>query len=310
MGIGETLSQLNRLDRLSWASDGANWPHREMSRFIEANGLTWHVQHSLCKNADAPTILLLHGTGASSHSWAGVIAQLKDHFHLIAPDLPGHAFTDLPLARQFSTQLSLPGMARGMAALLREMKLTPDIVIGHSAGAAIGVRMCLDDLIAPREIISINGALMPLHGVAGQIFSPMAKLMAATPLVPQLFSWRATSPSVVKRLLESTGSSLNAQSAAIYARLVRNPGHATGALGMMAHWDLVSLARELPKLKVLLHLIAAQNDGTIAPKQSQQVHQLVAGSRFTLLQELGHLAHEEKPELISAIILNSKEYKK
>ncbi len=309
MSLDTALTQLNRLDRLSWASDGAQWPHRETSRFITAGGLGWHVQLSLCKAPSVATILLLHGTGASSHSWAGVITQLKDRFHIITPDLPGHAFTDLPFSRQFSSQLSLPGMARGVAALLREMKLAPDIVIGHSAGAAIAVRLCLDGLIAPREIISMNGALLPLHGIAGQIFSPMAKLMAATPLVPQLFSWRATNPSVVKSLLKSTGSTLNEQSAAIYARLVRNPGHATGALGMMAHWDLVPLARELPQLKVPLHLVAASNDGTISPRQSEQVHRLVAGSRFTLLPDLGHLAHEEKPELLAQIVINPREYK-
>ena len=61
-------------DRLHWETDGAAWPHREASRFVVAGGCRWHVQ--VMGAVDAPALWLLHGTGASSHSWRALLPLL------------------------------------------------------------------------------------------------------------------------------------------------------------------------------------------------------------------------------------------
>ena len=66
------------------------WPHRTLSRSIDVGNLRWHVQIA---GETGPTILLLHGTGASAHSWSEIIPQLAAHARIVVPDLPGHAFT-------------------------------------------------------------------------------------------------------------------------------------------------------------------------------------------------------------------------
>ena len=76
--------------RLDWTVDGADWPNRDASRFVEAGGLRWHVQVM----GTGPVALLVHGMGASSHSWRDVAPLLASRFTVIIPDLPGHAFTD------------------------------------------------------------------------------------------------------------------------------------------------------------------------------------------------------------------------
>jgi magnesium chelatase accessory protein len=205
--------------------------------------------------------------------------------------------------------LSLPGMARAVHALLQTLGVTPALVIGHSAGAAIGVRMCLDGLIAPQLVVGVNGAFLPLGGLAGQIFSPVAKLMAAAPFVPKLFSWRATDPAVLQKLIDSTGSTLDATGLALYGKLVSNPGHAAGALGMMANWDLPRLARDLPMLTTPLCLVVGSNDRTVAPQQASRVLAMLlpptatANSRLVTLEGLGHLAHEERPDWVADVVL-------
>ena len=164
--------------------------------------------------------------------------------------------------------------------------------------------MCLSGLAAPEKIVSLNGALLPLGGVAGRLFAPVARLMAATPLVPRLFSWRAADPAVLQGLLDGTGSRLDAAGTALYGQLVSNPGHAAGALGMMANWDLFSLEQELPKLQTPLALVVGANDRTISPRQAQQVFALLAPPArvpIVTLDGLGHLAHEERPDLVAAL---------
>lgn len=295
--------------RLNWERDGTHWPHREYSRFVQAAGLRWHVQ-LMGVDADLPTLLLLHGTGASTHTWRALIPLLTPHFKVLSLDLPGHAFTDMPAAGTSLRQLSLPGMARAVGDLLTIMKVSPNVIVGHSAGAAIAVRMALDGLAIPQRIIGINGALQPLSGLAGQVFSPVAKLMSALPFVPSLFAWQAEQPSVVQKLIASTGSKLDDAGMALYGQLVRNPGHAAGALGMMANWDLPQLAIDLPRLASPLSLMVGSNDLTVPPRQAARLVALwpessaVPPPLIVNLPGLGHLAHEERPEWVAAHIVN------
>lgn len=293
---------------LDWSRDGATWPHHERSRFVQAAGLRWHVQQFPGPQADSPSVLLLHGTGASSHSWRDLAPLLAQRFEVIAPDLPGHAFTGLPPQGVGSPQLSLPGMARALHGLLQALQREPVWVIGHSAGAAMAVRMAVDGLIAPQRLAGLNAALLPLGGLAGPLFSPVAKLMAAAPLVSQVFARSARKPSVLQRLLAGTGSTLDATGAALYQRLVTSPTHAQGALGMMANWDLPALAADLPKLAVPLDLLVGLRDRTVPPTQAAQaMARLSPRARGDLmrLDGLGHLAHEEEPARVTALLLET-----
>ena len=246
-----------------------------------------------------PVLLLAHGTGAATHSWRDLAPLLARHFTVVAPDLPGHGFTQTP----DGPGLSLPGMARGLAALLQVLGKTPALVVGHSAGAAILARMCLDRLIAPRAVVSLNGALLPPQGAPMHLFAPLAKLLVAVPLVPQIFAWRAADRAVVTQLLRDTGSALDPAGIELYARLARCPGHVAGALGMMANWDLRPLQRDLPRLAPLLVQVVGSQDRTIPPSEARRVAALVPGARVLAQAGLGHLAHEERPQQVAAAVI-------
>jgi magnesium chelatase accessory protein len=266
-------------------ADLTGWPNAQASRFVRASGLDWHVQIM----GEGPALLLVHGTGAATHSWRDLMPALAQDFTIVAPDLPGHGFTSAPP----SHRLSLPGMSRDLAGLLEKLGMPPVIAVGHSAGAAIICRMSLDGLLPARALVSLNGAMLPLDGVPGQIFAPLARLLVGLPLLPNLFAWRAQDRTVVEKLLASTGSKLDARGVELYARVVRQPSHAAAALRMMANWDLAPLERDLPRLPVPLLLIAGAGDRTIPPADAARLRDLIPGASLTTMPGLGHLAHEE-----------------
>ncbi len=282
------------IEKPSWERDGRDWPNRDASQFVMASGLRWHVQRA----GQGPAILLIHGTGASTHSFRGLFPLLAPDFDVVAPDLPGHGFTDPPPFRE----LSLSGMSRAVSGLLRKLGVNPTIAVGHSAGAAIVVRMSLDGTMAPSAIVSLNGALLPFHGVARHLFSPAAKLLARLPLVPQLFAYRAADPETIKSLIRNTGSRIDATGLEFYRRLVSNPSHVSSALGMMANWDLASLARDLPRLKTRLVVMTGANDLMVPPAQQRRVRRLLPDAELITLPGLGHLAHEERPSQVAQIL--------
>lgn len=281
-------------DAPDWNTDGADWPNRAASRFVEAAGITWHVQVM----GQGPAVLLLHGTGAATHSWRDLAPLLARAFTVVAPDLPGHGFTGKPP----SEMLSLPGMARAVSALLKVLDVRPAIAVGHSAGAPVALRMTLDHAIDPVAVVSLNGALMPMRGLVGMWFKPIAQFMACWDIVPRIFAWNARDRRTAERLLTGTGSRVDEHTIDLYHRLFKRPRHAASALGMMARWDLTPLLRELPRLDTDLVLVVGENDTTVPPSDSTRAGTLCPGTRLVTLPGLGHLAHEEDADAVAEII--------
>lgn len=271
------------------------WSVPEGASVVEAAGLRWFVQEG---GTGPLKLLMLHGTGASSHSFDALAALLSADFQTLAIDLPGHGDT----GRAPPAQLSMPGMAAAVAALLKTLDWRPEVVLGHSAGAALAVRMVLDGLIAPRSLVAINGAFLPFGGWAAPLFAPLAQLLYRQAWVPRLFARRAKDPAVVRRLVEGTGSKLDAAGLAAYQRLITRPGQAEAALGMMAHWDLGTLARDLPRLKTALWLLNGSNDRAVPPAQAARVAERCGAAQCIALPGLGHLAHEEDPGAVARCI--------
>jgi magnesium chelatase accessory protein len=293
---------------LDWERDGRDWPHREQSHFVEAAGLRWHLQHWPGPRADAPLLLLIHGTGSATHSWRALAPLLAERTAVLAMDLPGHGFSG-PAPGDGA---SMAGMAAGVTALLAAWGARPRWVLGHSAGAAIAIRMALQAAAAgatpgwaPQGLITLNAACFPLPGLAGALFSPAAKILALNPLVAPFFAWRARKPAVVQDLLDRTGSTLDAEGTRLYRQVVSSPSHVAGALAMVARWDLPALARDLPQLRTPLHLLVGEQDGTVPPSDSRRALALVPGSTLQTLPGLGHLAHEEAPQRVAEAVLAS-----
>ena len=280
---------------MNWERDGRDWPNREVSRFVSAGGLRWQGQVM----GGGPVVLLIHGTGASSHSFRALAPLLAPHFTVVAPDLPGHGFTEAPAA---ASGFSLPGVARGIAALLRELGLKPVLAAGHSAGAAVAIRMTLDGSIAPVALVSLNGALLPFPGMANDFFGPAARFLASSSMTAKAFSFLAGSRPSVERMMRSTGSSIDAEGMRLYARLAGNSGHVHGALALMANWDLRPLMRDLPHLPAHLVLVTGSQDGMVPPAESYRVRALVPKAELVSLRGLGHLAHEERPADIATLL--------
>jgi magnesium chelatase accessory protein len=284
-----------RTDFPLWERDGRDWPNRAASQFVEAGGLHWHVQ----RMGQGPCLLLLHGTAAATHSWRDLAPLLAAHFTVIAPDLPGHGFTsNLAQAR-----VSLAGFAEALRALLQKLQVSPDLVVGHSAGAAIALRMALDGSITPRAIFSLNGALLPLGDEHSAFFTRAAQVMVGLPFVSKLCAWRASKHEVAAKLLRDTGSDIGPRGVELYTRLFGYSGHIRAALTMMAQWELRPLLRDLPRLGPALFLLVGSRDRAVPPMQARRIQTIHPAARIITMEGLGHLAHEEAPERIADMLV-------
>ena len=66
---------------------------------VEADGVKVFYRYAGQENA--PTVVLLHGFPTSSHMFRNLIPQLANKYRVIAPDLPGFGFTEVPASRNY-----------------------------------------------------------------------------------------------------------------------------------------------------------------------------------------------------------------
>lgn len=275
------------------ASDSA-WPNSEFSRFAEIDGVRWHWQ---CRGHGEP-LLLLHGTGSASLSWRDVMPELARTHTVVSVDLPGHGLSRITR----DDGLSIASMSAALGGWLASAGLRPRVVVGHSAGMALAVRMALSGALRPRQLVGINAALLPYRGVLAGTFSGMAKVFATLPFVATLVARRAADRAAVERLLESTGSAIDAQGVALYQNLFSDKDHVRATLSMMANWDLGSMLDDIGALSSRMHLIVAERDQAVSPNEAERLRGCYPDIAVTRLPGLGHLAHEESPREVAELI--------
>lgn len=281
---------------LSLKDDGQDWPHYDFSRSVTAFDVDWHVQEMGDPDAQH-TIVLIHGTGASAHSWRDLMPLLAENHRVIALDLPGQGFTS-PFD---DADPSMPTMGIALAALLKALGVERATFVGHSAGAALALYLHVFDKFDAERIVSINGALYPFPGASSAFYTATAKLLFVNPFVPEIVS-RNASDHGVQRLLDSTGSKLDSDGLKFYGRLFKNASHVRATLNWMANWDLKPLVSRLPDVSVPFLQIIGDRDKTISPDNAPDTEAAIEGARTVVMPGYGHLVHEEAPSETAAHI--------
>jgi len=262
---------------------------------VDAGGLRWRVLRA----GHGPPLLLLHGSGATVHSWDGLVPLLARHFAVFAADLPGHGGTAMPER----SRMSLPGVAELVGELLRELGVDPVLAVGHSAGAAIAARMTIDGTIRPRALVGLNPALAAMDAPVPPLLAPLVNRIARSFFVARVVARFAAQPGRVESTLRRTGSEVSGPILEEYRRYASDPGHVNGVLTMMAGWDIAPLVRDLPRLSVPLLLILGEGDRWIAADGIDRVTRGMDGVRRVVVPGTGHLTHEEQPEAVFREIL-------
>ncbi len=279
--------------RAAWEAVAEFWPRAATSQFVRAAEIDFHVQVS----GSGDDVLMLHGAGASSHSFAELAERLSSHYRVIAPDLPGQGFSSLLPTEA----VGLVPFAHYLESLLATLDAAPRWVIGHSAGAALAAQYALRAVSPPDAMLCINAAFNPFGAGAAPIFSKAARWLAGNQWLPKVLAspalrWRATGS-----MLADTGSSVDPTMSRCYDVLLGNPDHIAGTIRMMAGWDLPPLVAALPGLDMPVWLAAAEGDRTISPERSTSVANQLRHGRTVLVPELGHLAHEEAPDIFERL---------
>jgi pimeloyl-ACP methyl ester carboxylesterase len=120
---------------------------------VDADGV--RIFYRTAGDPTAPALLLLHGFPTSSFQFRELMPRLAHKYHLIAPDLPGFGFTEVPAARNY--KYSFDGIANTIAAFTDALDLKHYALYVFDYGAPTGFRLAMRYPERVTAIISQNG---------------------------------------------------------------------------------------------------------------------------------------------------------
>jgi len=103
----------------------------------------------------APVLLLLHGFPTSSFMFRDLITRLADEYRVIAPDLPGFGFTEVPEKQKYT--YSFDALAGTIEAFTDVLGLNRYAIYIFDYGAPTGLRLAMSRPDQVTAIISQNG---------------------------------------------------------------------------------------------------------------------------------------------------------
>jgi pimeloyl-ACP methyl ester carboxylesterase len=104
-------------------------------------------------NPDKPLAILVHGGRDHSRNWDFVALDLRNHFHIIAPDLRGHGDSDWAIGGSYS----ITDHVLDVGQLLNALPQQPAVLIGHSLGAGVVLQRAGVFPEAVKAVIAIEG---------------------------------------------------------------------------------------------------------------------------------------------------------
>lgn len=122
-------------------------------RSVEADGVK--VFYRSAGDPSAPVVLLLHGFPSSSFMFRELIPRLADRYRVIAPDLPGFGFTEVPAERKYT--YTFDALAVTIEAFTQALKLNRYALYVFDYGAPTGFRLAMAHPERVTAIVSQNG---------------------------------------------------------------------------------------------------------------------------------------------------------
>jgi len=271
------------------------------SKFMAVDGLAVHYK---LRGTGDPVFLLLHGFGASVFSWRKVTEPLARLGSVVAFDRPGFGLTDRPMPDRWlsGSPYGEDAYARLTAGLMDGLGIGRAILVGHSAGGELAVRVAL------RHPERVTGLVLEAPALKGYHYRLPHAVRWFLSTRPARMAGPRLARAMVGRLSRLIDISwhdttkLDEETLAGYRRPLRTMNWDR------ALWEIIiapkgePMARRLGELRVPVLFVTGDDDRIVLARMTREAAAQVPGSALVVIANCGHLPHEECPaEFVAAV---------
>ncbi len=263
------------------------------SSFIKlSNGQSVHVRDE--GPADAPVLVLLHGSNSSLQTWEPWVQRLTPQTRIITMDLPGHGLTGPHPGRDYSAD----AFVAAVDGVVRAKQIDQFVLGGSSMGGWITWEYALRHGSKLRGMLLIDAGGAPLADDSKKSL-PIGFRLALTPGVRTLMEKLTPRFLVEKSLRQSVSVQSSVTPAVIdrYADLLRYPGNRRATIDRFAGY--AHRAKDFSQLQgnMLPTLILWGEEDKLIPVESVTVFEAALGNEKSIIYKgIGHIPMEEIPD--------------
>lgn len=224
-------------------------------------------------------LLLIHGWGDSNETFSALSKELPKQFRLTVVDLPGFGKTQMP-----SEVWNLKDYAHFVRQFCDKVAIKPQVIVGHSNGAAVIIKAVAAGEIKPEKLVLIGAA-----GIRDQqkLRKAGLKVIAKTGKVATFWLPKRHKKKLQKKLYGAAGSDM------LVAPHLQETFKKTVA---------EDVQKEAATITIPTLLIYGENDRATPPSYGELYHRLIPHSRFKLVKDAEHFVHQEEPQQVARLI--------
>ena len=269
------------------------------SEFIDVKGQWVHVRDEGPRDDPAP-LLLLHGTGASLHTWDGWAAALTPRKRVIRIDLPGFGLTG-PFSGEYTPDdYRGDTYARFVLDLLDVLRVPRAVIGGNSLGGEVAWRAVS---LAPQRFDKLI-----LVDATGYAFTPdeipLGLQIARIPLLNRLGEHLLPRAVVTASVRSVYGdpARISEELAERYFELTLREGNRRAMRLQLQQREMGEHADRIKALALPTLVLWGGRDRLVPPDSAQRFISDIPGARLVMFDTLGHVPHEEDPARTAAAV--------
>lgn len=271
------------------------------SQFVTApNGLKIHYRDQGVRTG--VPVVLLHGFGASLHTWEPLIQRLGNSYRIVTLDLPGHGLTGATPNNVYDSAASIAAVD----AVANQLKLDSFVLGGNSMGGGVSWRYALVHPAKVRALLLIDAAGMPPRAGDPQPKSNAGfKLLRNSvgrwlgrQITPRLLVEKSLRGSVVRQDF-ITDAMVDR-----YWELLRFPGNRAAMVARASATPEPDLSGRVGDITAPTLILFGKQDPLINASAATTFNERIKESAVVLLEGIGHLPMEEAPDATANSIDN------
>ena len=272
----------------------------EDSLFIEVNGITMHYKRM---GSGEPTLILLHGFGASLFSWREVMEPMTEIGTVIAYDRPAFGLTERPMRGEWSGESPYSPEAQVdlLIGLMDALEIDAAILVGNSAGGTVAVLTALEHPERVEALVLVDPAIYTggSPGWTRWIFQ-----------TPQM---RRVGPLVVRNFM-ARGDELIASAWYDPAKVTAEVIEGYRKPMALADWDkalweltiashALGLEQRLGELPLPVLVVTGDSDRFVPTEDSIRLASELPNAELVVFPQCGHVPQEECPDAFLDAVL-------